>query len=166
MPKLKDLAPVDAEYALSGSNQNTLVQPIAAPAASLFRCLEDGPAWKEWLGIDVEWTSPEPFGVGTTRTVTTSGQRIDELFLTWDEGERMGFRFERTTMPFRAFAEHYECAPTGAETCELRWSYAFEWGGPLAPVLGKAFGAAFALKGKRSLSKLAHLFEEQPGRWS
>jgi hypothetical protein len=111
MPKMRELTSVDADYATIGPNQTTLRQPIAVPATTLFNCLANGPAWKEWLGIDVEWTSPEPHGVGTTRTATTTGVTIEEFFLTWDEGERMVFRFDRTTLPMKSFAEHYECTP-------------------------------------------------------
>ena len=119
MPKMRELSSVDADYATMGPNQTTLRQPIAVPATTLFNCLANGPAWKEWLGIDVEWTSPEPHGVGTTRTVTTTGVTIEEFFLTWDEGARMAFRFDRTTMPMQSFAEHYECTPRGDGACEL-----------------------------------------------
>lgn len=166
MPTMRELTDVDADYALIGPNQRSLHQQIAVPATTLFTCLADGAAWKEWLGIDVEWTSPEPHGVGTTRTVSTGRQTIEELFLVWDEGERMAFRFERCTLPVRAFAEHYECVPTGAESCELVWSYAYEWGGPLAPVFGRVFGAGFALNAKRSLKKLARLLESDPQRFT
>ena len=113
MPKMRELTPVDADYATIGPNQNTIRQPISVPTATLFNCLADGPAWKEWLGIDVEWTTPEPHGVGTTRTVTTGGQTIEEHFLSWDDGERLSFRFDRCTLPVQAFAEHYECTPRG-----------------------------------------------------
>ena len=166
MPKMRELTPVNADFALIGPNQNTLRQPIAVSAATLFKCLADGPAWKEWLGIDVKWTTPEPHGVGTTRTITTAGQTIEEHFLTWDEGERFAFRFDRCTLPLQAFAEHYECVSRGDADCELEWSYAFEWGGPLAPVFGRAFGAGFALQGKRALKKLAQLLEADPQRFA
>lgn len=159
MPKMKDLESVEADYPLTGPNQRTLVLPLEVPASRLFQCLEDGPAWKDWLGVDVEWTSPEPFGVGTTRTVKTNGQVIEEYFLTWIDGETMGFRFDRSTLPVKAMAELYDCVPTGPDSCELRWSYAFEWGGPLEPVLGRAFAAGFAFNAKRSLKKLAMLLE-------
>ncbi len=166
MPKLKDLTKVDSDYPTVGPNQKTLVQAINVPSTTLFNCLADGPAWSEWLGIEVEWTTPEPRDVGTTRTVTTKGQQIDEFFFTWDEGERMGFRFDRTTLPVSAFAELYECVPTGANSCELRWSYAFEWGGPLAPVFGKAFAAGFAFNSTRALKKLAAMLENDSDRFA
>jgi hypothetical protein len=166
MPKMRELTVVDADYAITGPNHHTLRQTIPVPATTLFNCLADGAAWKEWLGVDVEWTTPEPRGVGTTRTVTTGGQTIEEYFFTWDEGERMAFRFDRCTLPVRAFAEHYECVPTGDTTCELEWSYAFEWGGPLTPVFGRAFGAGFAFNAKRALKKLAKLLEDDPRRFA
>lgn len=157
MPKLRDLNAVDGDYATTGPNQNTIKQAIPAPADALFRCLEDAPAWKEWLGIEVDWTSAKPFGVGTTRTVTANGQTIEEYFLAWDPGTRMCFRFDRTTLPLKAFAEDYVIKPTGPESCELHWSSAYEWGGPLPGVLGTAFGKFFAFNGQRSLKKLASL---------
>lgn len=163
---MREMKAVDASYATEGPNQNTLRQSIAVPANTLFNSLADGPAWKEWLGTDVEWTTPEPHGVGTTRTVTLNGQTIEEKFLTWDDGERITFRFDRCTLPMAAFAERYECVSSGASACELQWSYAFEWGGPLAPVLGRVFGIGFAAKGKRSLKKLAALLENDPSRFA
>ena len=73
----------------------------------------------------------------------------------------MCFRFDRTTLPVAAFAEDYVVTPTSDTTCELAWHYAYEWGGPLEPVLGRIFGAGFALKGRRALSKLARLMSDR-----
>ena len=117
MFKMRELTSVDADFALIGLNRNTLRQPIAVSAATLYNCLADGPAWRERLGIDVGWTTPEPHGVGTTRTITTARQTIEENFLTWDEGERFAFRFDRCTLPLQAFAEHYECVSRGDAGC-------------------------------------------------
>ncbi len=166
MPKKRSLRPVDADYATSGPNQKTLSQSIAAPAEALFRCLEDGPAWKEWLGIDVEWTSPPPYGVGATRSVTTNGQTIDEYFLVWERGRRMNFRFDQTTLPMAAFAEDYRIVSSGATTCVLEWSYAYEWDGPLPSIGAPLFGAVFTAKAKRSLKKLAKLMESSGSRFA
>lgn len=156
MPKLRDMRPVEAEYATAGPNQRTHVQPIDKPAAVVFRILEDGPSWKAWLNLDVDWTSERPFGVGTTRTVTgPGGLRIEEFFVAWEDGCRMAFRFDRATMPVAAFAEDWSVRPTGDDSCELVWSYAYDWTGPLAAVAAKAFGVGFALQGRRALRKLA-----------
>ena len=167
MPKMRDLTPVGPEYPMSGPNQHTLIQPIDVPAATLFACLVDGPAWSEWLGLDVEWTTEPPFGVGTTRTVRARGVTIDEYFFAWVDGERMGFRFDRTRLPVTAFAEHYECVPNGDHACELHWSFAFEFrGGPVSGPAGKAFAGVFVLNGRRSLRKLAALLESDPSRFA
>ncbi len=165
MPKLRSCRAVDAEYATSGPNTNTLVQPIDAPAGDLFHCLEDGPAWREWLGIDIEWTSSRPFGVGTTRTASRGRVVIEEYFLLWDSGRRMNFRFDRSSLPVVAFAEDYLVVPTADDRCELHWSYAYEWRGPLAPVAAPLFGWFFARNAKRSLAKLAMLMASSVGRF-
>ncbi len=162
VPKLRDLTPVDSTYALKGPNHNSIRLRIEAPADALFRCLEDGPAWKEWLNIDVEWTSPTPFGIGTTRTVTKSGMRIDEYFLVWEPGRRMNFRFD----PVAAFAEDYLIEPLGPDSCELIWSYAFEWGGPLRPIARRIFGVGFAFNCRRSAKRLAALMADSGTRFS
>jgi len=164
---MRDLTPVGPDYPTSGPNQHTLVQPIDVPAATLFACLVDAPAWGEWLGLDVEWTTEPPFGVGTTRTVRARGVTIDEHFFTWDDSERIGFRFDRATLPVTAFAELYDCVPTGDDSCELHWSFAFEFRGrPVSGPAGNAFAAVFVRNGRRSLTKLAALLESDPDRFA
>ncbi len=159
MHALRELRPVDADFAHTGPNHKTIRQNIPKSADAVFRALEDGPAWKEWLGIDVEWTSPKPFGVGTTRTVRGNGQQIDETFLVWEPGQRMAFRFDRATPPLRAFAEDYVITSTGENSCELAWSYALEWAGPFPAVTGRAFALMFRLNGRRALKRLAEMME-------
>lgn len=165
MPALHDMTLVDESYATTGPNHNTIRQPIAAPAGAVFGCLADGPAWKEWLGIHVEWTSPEPHGVGTTRTVTVNRQTIHETFLAWEDGRRFNFRFDASTLPVSAFAEDYEVIPAGESACEVVWNYAFEWSGPLGSVGARVFAAGFELNGRRALRKLAKLVERDPRRF-
>ncbi len=166
MPKPKRCRAVDAEFATGGPNTNTLVRAIAAPADDLFRCLEDGPAWKEWLGIDVVWTSNPPHGVGTTRTVTNGRLVIDEYFLLWEAGRRMNFRFDRSTLPVSAFAEDYRVVPTGDDTCELHWSYSFEWRGFAAPLATPLFARFFARNGRKALDELANLMATSGDRFT
>lgn len=125
----------------------------------MFASFEDGSAWKEWLGLDVEWTSEKPFGIGTTRTVKSNGQEIDETFLIWNEPYQMTFRFDRASIPLAAFAEDYKLTPLSDSSCELAWTYAYEWGGFLPGVMGKMFGAVFLRMGRNSLKKLATMME-------
>ena len=159
MAKIRTLQAVDGEYALTGPNSTTLKQVIKKPAQAVFASFEDAAAWKEWLGIEVEWTSEKPFGVGTTRTVIANGQSIDESFLVWDEPHRIGFRFDQTTLPLAAFAEDYTLTPLSETSCELAWSYAYEWSGPLGRFGERAFGFFFSRMGKRSLRKLARMMK-------
>lgn len=156
---MREMKKVEADYPFSGPNSTTLRQVINKPAASVFASFEDAAAWKEWLGLDVEWTSDKPFGVGTTRTVITNGQTIEEVFTVWDEPDQMAFYFERTTLPLAAFAEDYTLTQLSETSCELAWTYAYEWNGPLGRLGEKGFGLFFSLTGKRSLGKLAKMME-------
>lgn len=164
--KMRELEAVDVDYPANGPHQQTFRQVMPVPVSTLFNCLADGPAWKEWLGIDVEWTSPEPRGIGTTRTVTSAGVKIEEYYLRWVDNERMTFRFDRTNLPVRAFAEDYRFVAIDADTSEMYWTIAFEWGGPLDSVLGKGFAAGFGFNAKRSLKKLATLLADDPNRFA
>ena len=159
MSRYRDLAPVGAEYATTGPNQNSLHRSIPASADELFSCLADGQATKEWQGLDVEWTSGPPCGIGSTRILKGAGQTIEQSVLAWEPGKRMCFRNERATLPLAAFAEDYIITPVTDSTCELRWRYAFEWGGRARPVLGRLFGLAFAIGGRRDLNRLVSLLQ-------
>ena len=82
-----------------------IVSEVALPctAESLFRCFEDAEAWSRWVGVikNVEWTSPAPFQVGTTRNVEMPGGMVAyEGFLAWDEPRHMAFRFNQFTQTF------------------------------------------------------------------
>lgn len=95
-------------------------------------------AWAELVADDplswcsaidrIEWTSPRPFGVGTTRTVTSlKGLNVlDEHFFRWEEGRRKSFYAVRSSGPlFRRFAEDYLLEPAG-DSARLTWTIAFE----------------------------------------
>lgn len=157
MPKLRTLRTVGPEF-LDSKNSGQMTQELPCSAEAAFDALKDPACWKAFLGVDVVWTSDEPFGIGTTRTVTGNGQTIEEVFHAWEEGLLMGFHFSRTTLPLAAFGEEWKVVPRG-DRSELQWRYAYEWGGPLEPLLGRAFGAFFAWNGRRSLPKLSSYLE-------
>lgn len=160
-----EMTEVDEGYATDGPNRNVIRQPIARPADAVFGCLANGPALKEWLGIEVEWTSPEPH-MGTTRTARTRGQVVDETFLAWEPGRRINVRFDRSTLPVSAFAEDADVEPTGNTSSELIWSHAFEWRGPLASLSSRAFAAVFAADGRRAVERLAAPVEADSDRFA
>jgi hypothetical protein len=89
----------------------------ASPEA-VFDIFADGESWPRWFeGIKrVVWTSPEPMGVGTTRTVTLTTMTVHEHFLAWERGKRFAFRFVGSSLPLcRAGIEDYrlEAMPDG-----------------------------------------------------
>jgi uncharacterized protein YndB with AHSA1/START domain len=111
---------------------------IAATPDDVFAAFEDADSWPRWaLPIKrVEWTSPPPFGVGTTRTVTMIGGVGKEVFIAWERGRRMAFRFTETSMPnTAAFAEDYQVTDLGGGRTRVRWVMAMEPTGPSAAML-------------------------------
>ncbi len=157
MPKSRSLRTVGAEYLDTAPVCETLRQKIPASAAATFRSLEDPDAWPVWLDpIDtVTWTSPRPFGVGTTRDVSGKAGTISELFFDWDDGHRMSFHFTSATVPlFGAFCEDYEVVPLDDDECELVWRYGFECRS-VFKLVQPIVAAVFKRAGTKSLGQLA-----------
>ncbi|OKH73872.1 SRPBCC family protein [Mycolicibacterium sp.] len=102
---------------------------LAITPEQLFDVLADETSWPHWATVitDVEWTSPEPRGIGTTRTVTMRGHIVgDEEFLAWEPFSHMAFRFNTSTSnAISAFAEDYRVVPT-ADGCHLTWVMAMK----------------------------------------
>lgn len=95
----------------------------------LFEVLGDAESWPHWVSVitKVAWTSPEPRGVGTTRTVSMRGNIVgDEEFLAWEPFSHMAFRFNQSTSnAISAFAEDYRVVET-ADGCHLTWVMAMK----------------------------------------
>jgi uncharacterized protein YndB with AHSA1/START domain len=90
------------------------VVELAAPPERVFALFEDGASWPQWFpGIErVVWTTPDPKGVGTTRTVKLGLATVHEYFLAWEPGRRFAFRFDGADRPlFRAGIEDYVLEP-------------------------------------------------------
>jgi hypothetical protein len=82
-----------------------------------------------WCRIvrSISWTSPRPFGVGTTRTVHSVGGPMNERFFRWEEGRRKSFFVVQASAPlFRRFAEDYLVEPTSETSCRFTWTIALE----------------------------------------
>lgn len=104
------------------------------------------------LAAGARYTSPRPFGVGTTRELTLkpSLAKAQEHYFLWEEEPRVRYRntfyIERATAPgLRRFGEDsvVEQTVTG---CRFTWTFAIEGQAALtlplslgAPVLAKAF---------------------------
>jgi hypothetical protein len=123
----------------------------------LFEVLDDAESWPHWATAitKVTWTSPQPHGIGTTRTVDMRGGIVGDVgalpsqtggppacggeLLAWEPHSHMAFRFnEASTGSIAAFAEDYRIVPT-ASGCHLTWVMAMKPKG-VAARLGMTLG--------------------------
>ena len=105
------------------------VVDIDATAQQIFSVWQDAQAWPLWFEniIDVEWTSAEPFGVGTTREVTLDTMRIDETFIVWETDKRFCFYLTGTSKPFfHAFCEDYQLEKLANNRTRFTYTVAYE----------------------------------------
>ena len=119
---------------------------IARPSDEVWAQLTAGDVLS-WCRIiqDVSWTSPRPYGVGTTRTVRglAGASVIEERFFRWEEGRRQSFYAVAMSAPmFRRLAEDYELEPGSGSDCRLTWTIAIEprpWAGVMNPMTRRIF---------------------------
>jgi len=98
---------------------------IGRPAAEVWAEItaDDALHWCKMVG-SLEWTSPRPFGVGTTRTVKALAgtNQLHEHFFLWEEGRRKSFYVIESTAPlFKRFAEDYLVEPVSDTSCRFIW---------------------------------------------
>lgn len=106
--------------------------------ARVWEMLTGDDALSSWSPVitATTWTSPRPFGVGTTREVVLGGAvRLEERFYRWIENERMTFTVDAASIPgLRRFAEDLVLHPTASGTL-LQWTFAIEGNSALRPLL-------------------------------
>ncbi|CAB4529825.1 unannotated protein [freshwater metagenome] len=108
-------------------------QEIAATPERIFEVFLDSVSWTRWafpiLGVD--WTSPFPLQVGSTRTVSMRGGMTGwEEFIAWEPGSRMAFRFNQTIKGGpEAFAEDYVVTDLGNGRSRVDWTMAMTFTG-------------------------------------
>jgi carbon monoxide dehydrogenase subunit G len=106
---------------------------LAVTPEQVFEVLADADAWPKWASVitKVTWTTPEPRGVGTTRTVDMRAGIVgNEEFLVWEPFTRLAFRFnDCSTRTVAAFAENYDIVATPGG-CRLTWTVALKTAGP------------------------------------
>ncbi|OHV04104.1 SRPBCC family protein [Mycobacterium talmoniae] len=136
---------------------------LAITPEQVFEVLADAKSWPHWATVitKVIWTSPEPRGAGTTRTVHMRGRIIgDEEFLIWEPFSRMAFRFnECSSKAVAAFAEDYRVEPTPTG-CRLTWTLAQKPAGParlVMPIVSPLLNLAF----RRFLTNLRHYTDKR-----
>lgn len=101
---------------------------VKATPQQIFEVFEDAHAWTVWADPiqKVAWTSPKPYGLGTTRTVSMSGGMVgDEVFIAWEPYTRMAFCFTAASMKnVESFAENYDVEDLGGGEVRVTWTMA------------------------------------------
>lgn len=152
---------VGMEYFDSAPVRFTASEEIDVSAQRLFDIFLDAESWTRWVTAitDVEWTSPVPVEVGSTRSVTMVGRMVGhEEFIAWDEPHRMAFRFNSATMKgTSAFGEDYRVTEISDDRCRVDWVMAMTPAGPgrYTMPLVKPIMAAFIRRTLRALKKYA-----------
>jgi hypothetical protein len=119
--------PVDETYFDNAPYRHSYPVELDVPPERVWQSLMSDRALADWgLGISLEWTSPRPFGIGTTRSVVLPLHAITvhEQFFRWDDGHRKSFYVTEANRPLlRSFAEDYLVEPT-ATGSRFTWTVA------------------------------------------
>lgn len=135
---------------------------INASPEQVFKALEDESLWPAWFPVfrSVEWTSPKPLRLGSTRKITMRhGRIIEERCIRWVENERLSFMIDRSNMArLLKGGTDFKLTPTSNGT-HLRWTIAIQPRGFLAQLsyLTRP-GARIAMQ--RALRKLKKVIEK------
>ncbi|TPG34608.1 SRPBCC family protein [Mycolicibacterium hodleri] len=168
MTRWYSVEPADEDLFTSAPHVFRYSKTFAAPPDKVWESLASDESLAAWSATvsAVNWQSPRPFGVGTTREVVLAPglSRVRERFLRWDEGRGYSFAVYEANLPvFKRFAEDYAIEPQRADGNSTRfmWTVAIEpksaFALPfkaLAPVLKLAFGR-MAADGERFFSRTA-----------
>jgi hypothetical protein len=122
--------PVDESFFGSAPVRMAAHFDVDRPAAEVWGELT-GDRPLHWCRIlqAVEWTSPRPFAVGTTRQVKAlwGANDLREHYFRWEERRQHSFYVVEATAPLASrFAEDYLVEPTGDGSCRFSWTIAFE----------------------------------------
>jgi hypothetical protein len=151
MTRWHPLEPADSDFLTSAPHIFRYQRRYAASPEKVWESLVSDESLAAWgpMVTKVTWTSPRPFGVGTTRDVSApGGTELRERFFHWEDGHSKSFYVYESALPvFKRFAEHYVVEPAGSETL-FSWTVAIEpkpalalpFKALVAPVLKVAFG--------------------------
>ena len=122
------LDPVDASFFETATFRWTYQIDVAASPDEVWAGLVAYRplAWCKML--NGHYTSPAPYGLGSTRSVTAAGIiQLDEVFFRWSDADRHhSFHVLKTNLPIlKSFAEDYHVTPI-AGGARLTWRFAIE----------------------------------------
>lgn len=127
-----DLAPLTESDFDSSDFVYSFSTPLPADAVTVWAEL-NGESPLHWCKVigRINWTSPRPHGVGSTRTATLAipGMTVYERFIVWDEQPeqyRQVFTVDRASFPgTKRFGEAYDVIGTATGSL-LTWSFYIE----------------------------------------
>jgi Polyketide cyclase / dehydrase and lipid transport len=129
MARWHPLEPADDEFFTSAPHVFRYQKRFAAKPEQVWESLTSDVSIAAWGPTikEVKWTSPRPFGVGTTRDVVApGGSTMRERYFRWDEGHSHAFYVYESSLPLlRRFAEDYIVEPDGDKTL-ITWVVAIE----------------------------------------
>src|SRR6476661_6467816 len=107
------LEPIDESFFTTAPHRYHYRVDLPVPPERLWESLQSEESMAAWGPAlkSLRWTSPRPFGVGTSREVTLPLGLITvrERFFRWDEGKGYGFAVYEANRPLlRRFGENYD----------------------------------------------------------
>lgn len=120
------MKPVDESFFQTAPQRFAHSWEISRPADSVWTELTGDKPLCWCNGLSITWTSPAPFGVGTTRTSTVLGLiKVQERYFLWEEGRRKAFYGAAMNLPLlTSLAEDYLLEPRGENACRFTWRIA------------------------------------------
>lgn len=156
---------VGLDYLDTAPFRFTAIETIATTPDKVFAVFLDATSWTRWVFAitGVEWTSPFPLAVGSTRTVhMRAGLSGFEEFLAWEPGRRMAFRFNEMSKPGAdALAEDYQVTDLGDGRCRADWVMAMTPSGTGRHTM-RVFKPFMAMFIRRTLANLRRYVESNP----
>jgi Polyketide cyclase / dehydrase and lipid transport len=139
MSRWYSMEPADESVFSSASQVFRYPVRLGVPPERVWEQIASDESLAAWgLGVRrLTWTSPRPFGVGTTREVVLpiGVMAVRERFFRWDEGKGYSFYVESANRPgLKHFAEDYVVEADG-DGALLTWTIALEAKSALAPIM-------------------------------
>ncbi|MCB1029673.1 MAG: SRPBCC family protein [Microthrixaceae bacterium] len=156
---------VGLDYFESAPVSVTATEVVAATPERIFEVFLDADSWSRWAFpiTGVDWTSPMPLEVGSTRTVWMRGPMVGhEEFIAWELGRRMAFRFNQTIEGGpSAFAEDYLVTDLRDGRSLVEWTMAMTLTGVSAR-FARLTGPAMGPVNRAMLRKFRTYVESNP----
>ena len=125
------LEPVESSIFTTAPHIYRYPVELDVPAARVWESLQSDQSVAAWgMGVkSLTWTTPRPFGVGTTREVVLpiGAASVRERFFHWDEGHHYSFYVYEMNRPMvRRFAEDYVVEDRPGGGSRFTWTIAIE----------------------------------------